>query len=69
MPPRHGGGPERVVDGYGPDAEILAQCPERARCVSDGMVLNLGLFEELTVEYLNGDRFDLRAANLHLVDV
>jgi hypothetical protein len=32
------------------------------------VVLNVGALEAKTVEYLNGDRFDLRAANLHLVE-
>jgi hypothetical protein len=31
-------------------------------------VLNVGPIEAKTVEYLNGDRFDLRAANLRLLD-
>jgi hypothetical protein len=32
------------------------------------VVLNVGTLEPKTVEYLNGDRFDLRAANLRLVE-
>ena len=32
------------------------------------VVLNVGTIEAKTVEYLNGDRFDLRAANLRLVE-
>jgi hypothetical protein len=32
------------------------------------VVLNVGPIEAKTVEYLNGDRFDLRAANLRLRD-
>jgi hypothetical protein len=32
------------------------------------VVLNVGPLDEKTVEYVNGDRFDLRRANLRLVD-
>jgi hypothetical protein len=33
------------------------------------VVLNVGPIEAKTVEYLNGDRFDLRSANLHLIEL
>jgi len=32
------------------------------------VVLSVGAMEPKTVEYLNGDRFDLRSANLRLVE-
>jgi hypothetical protein len=32
------------------------------------VVLNVSALEPHSVEYLNGDRFDLRAANLRLVE-
>jgi hypothetical protein len=32
------------------------------------VVLNVGTIEPKTVEYVNGDRFDLRAANLRVVE-
>jgi hypothetical protein len=63
-------------EGQGGQWMPMVRTPEHWRRVANApfllamwrTVLNLGLFEERSVEYLNGDRFDLRAANLRTVD-
>jgi hypothetical protein len=56
------------VDAAGANHSARNAETEYLRLAVSRVVLNVGAMEPRNVEYLNGDRFDLRAANLRLID-